>query len=242
MIAACAQEKMIQMAFQLMLAPLEGVSDNAFRTLCYKNGADLTFTEMARVGNLARNKKGELEKISITNSTPVQIQVAGAKLPEYEKFLSAFKPTGGFRGFNLNLGCPSPEFMRQGLGAAMVKRVARVNEVVKLIGKYGYECSIKMRLGMDGYEKEKGAYLNLIRNTDASFYAVHAKTGQQKSRDMADFSVYGKCVETGKNIVANGDIVSREQVVGLENIGLYGAMVGRAAMRDPAIFRKLRGD
>lgn len=225
-----------------MLAPLEGVSDNAFRTLCYENGADLTFTEMARMGNLARNKRGELEKISITNSTPAQIQVAGAKLPEYEKFLSAFKPTGGFCGFNLNLGCPSPEFMRQGLGAAMVRRVARVNEVVKLIGKHGYECSIKMRLGMNDYEKERGAYLNLIRNVDASFFAVHAKTGVQKSHDKADFSAYGKCVETGKKIVANGDIVSREQVAGLERIGLYGAMIGRAAMKDPAVFRKLRAD
>ena len=70
-----------------MLAPMEGVTDNAFRTLCYRNGADLTFTEMARVDNLSRLKRGELEKITITNKTPTQIQIAGAKISEYEKFL-----------------------------------------------------------------------------------------------------------------------------------------------------------
>jgi len=230
------------MAFRLMLAPLEGISGNAFRTLCYENGADLTFTEMARVGNLARGKKGEMEKISITNSTPAQIQLAGAKLAEYEKFLSAFKPAEGFRGFNLNLGCPSPEFMRQGLGAAMVKRVTRVNEIVKLIGKHGFECSVKMRLGADNYEKERGAYLNLIKNADASFFVVHAKTARQKSEDAADFSVYPKCVDTGKTIIANGDIRTKKQVDNLKAIGVRGVMIGRAAMENPKIFRELKAE
>ncbi len=224
-----------------MLAPMEGLTDNALRTLCYENGADLTFTEMARVDNLSKNKKGEAEKISIVNSTPTQIQLAGAKIAEYEKFLASFKPSDGFRGFNLNLGCPSPAFIRQGLGAAMIKRVSRVNDIDKLIGKSGFECSIKLRLGLNGYEKEKGAYLNLIKNVDASFFAVHARTAKQTERNPADFSVYLKCVETGKRIVANGDIKTRGQVTELENLGLYGAMIGRAAVVNPKIFNELKG-
>jgi tRNA-dihydrouridine synthase B len=230
------------MKFQLMLAPMEGSADSAFRALCHKNGADLTFTEIARVSNLARAKKGELEKISIPDSTPTQIQLAGAKLPEYEKFLSSFQPTGGFQGFNLNLGCSSPDYLRQGIGAAMVKRVARVNEIVSLIRKYGFECSIKMRLGVDAYEKQKGAYLNLIKNVDASFFIVHARTAKQTLRDTADFSVYPACVDTGKRIVANGDIKTREQASDLKKLGLYGAMFGRAAMGNPGIFREVRPD
>ena len=228
------------MKFQLMLAPMEGATDSAFRTLCHQNGADLTFTEIARVSNLARGKLGELEKIALTGSTPTQIQLAGAKLSEYEKFLASFKPTDGFRGFNLNLGCSSPDFLRQGLGAAMVKRVSRVNEIVSLIGKQGYGCSIKMRLGLDNYEKQKGAYLNLIKNADASFFVVHARTAKQTLDDRADFSVYEKCADTGKKIVANGDIKTREQVAALKEMGLHGAMVGRAAMANPKIFRELQ--
>lgn len=228
------------MKFQLMLAPMEGITDNALRTLCYENGADLTFTEMARVDNLSKLKKGELDKIRITSSTPTQIQLAGAKIREYEKFLSEFEPTGGLKGFNLNLGCPSPSFIRQGLGAAMIKRISRVNDIVTLIERSGFECSIKLRLGLNSYEKEKGAYLNLIKNVDASFFAVHARTAKQTEKNPADFSVYSKCVETGKRIVANGDIKTKEQVEELKKLGLFGAMIGRAAIANPRIFNELK--
>jgi tRNA-dihydrouridine synthase len=219
---------------------MEGVTDNAFRTLCYQDGADLTFTEMARVDNLAKRKRGELEKIGIMNSTPTQIQLAGARISEYERFLSGFKPAEGLRGFNLNLGCPSPEFIQQGLGAAMIKRVSRVNDIVKLINRSGFECSIKLRLGLNEYEKEKGAYLNLIQNVDASFFVVHARTAKQTERDPADFSVYAKCVDTGRRIIANGDIGTRKQVEELERSGLSGAMIGRAAIDNPNIFNELK--
>jgi len=228
------------MKFQLMLAPMEGITDCAFRTLCHKAGADLTFTEIARVSNLSKLKMGELNRIKITDSTPTQIQLAGAKPSEYEKFLSGFEPTEGFNGFDLNLGCSSPDFIRQGIGAAMIKRVSRVNEIAKLISKSGYDCSVKLRLGMDEYEKSKDAYLNIINNVDASFFVVHARTAKQTLDDPADSSVYGRCVDTGKKIVANGGIKTKKQVSELKKIGLFGAMIGRAAIKNPNIFSELQ--
>lgn len=221
---------------------MEDVTNSAFRTLCYKQGADLTFTEMVRVTNLAKGKKGELEKIEIPDSTPAEIQLAGSKISDYEKFLANFKPSNGFRGFNLNLGCPSPDLIRQGIGAAMIKRVTRVNEIVKVINRHGFECSLKLRLGLNNYEKEKGTYLNMIKNIDASFFAVHARTAKQNSDDPADFSVYAKCVDTGKQIVANGDIRTQKQILELKQIGLFGAMIGRAAIHHPEIFKELKID
>ena len=218
------------------------MTDGPFRTLCHRNGADLTFTEVARVANLAKSKKGELERIAIPDSTPTQIQLAGSKLGEYERFLADFRAPEGFRGFDLNLGCSSPEFMRQGIGAAMVRRVSRTGEVVRLIRGHGFECSVKMRLGLDDYDKRKGAYINLIENVDASFFVVHARTAKQTLEDRADFSVYSRCLETGKLIVANGDIKAKGQVDKLKAAGLSGAMIGRAAIGNPEIFRKLQAD
>ena len=227
------------MKFQLMLAPMEGITDATFRTLAHKNGADLTFTEMARVSNLARGKKGELARIAIPDATPTQIQLAGSKLPEYENFLSTFKASEGFRGFNLNLGCPSPSFIRQGIGAAMIKRVARVQEIIGLINRHGFECSVKLRLGLNQYEKERGAYLNLIKSADASFFIVHARTAAQTDEDPADVSVYKRCIATGKKIVANGGVKTREQAAEMKAKGMYGVMIGKAASSNPNIFREL---
>ena len=229
--------KMTMMRFQLMLAPMERIATAPFRTLCYRNGADLTFSENARVANLARKKRGEMEMICIEDGTPTQIQLSGARLADYEKFLSQFKPQEGFRGFNLNLGCPAPSYIRQGIGAAMVKRVSRTDEIVRLIQKAGHECSIKMRLGENRYEKDKEAYLNLIKNVDALFFAVHARTAEQTMKDPVDFGIYASCKDTGKNIVANGDIRTLGQLIEFKKMGLYGAMIGRAARVDPGIFR-----
>ncbi len=230
------------MKFQLMLAPMEGITNSAFRTLCHRNGAGLTFTEIARVANLARQKKGELGKISIPDSTPTQIQLAGSKLEEYEKFLEDFKATDGFRGFNLNLGCPSPSFIRQGIGAAMIKRVKRVDEIVKLIGRHGFACSVKLRLGLNQYEKERGAYLNLINGVDADFFIVHPRTGVQTEKDPADISIYNRCIATGKRIVANGGVKTKEHALEMKARGMYGAMIGRTAIDNPGIFQELQAD
>jgi tRNA-dihydrouridine synthase B len=229
------------MTFQFMLAPMDRVTDAPFRTLYYKKGADLTFTEIARVSNLARRKKPELKRIRIPDDTPTQIQLTGSRTGDYATFLADFNPEGGFRGFNLNLGCSSPDFLRNGAGAAMIKRVSRVDEIVRLIIAAGYECSIKMRLGLNDYEKEKGAYLNIIEQVPASFFVVHARTAKQTLDDPVDTSVYAKCVDTGKRIVANGDIKLPRQVEELKSAGLYGAMIGRAAIGNPDIFRVLRG-
>ena len=122
----------------------------------------------------------------------------------------------------------------------MVRRVSRVDEIARLIGKSGFECSVKLRLGLDAYEKERGAYLNLIRGVDAAFFVVHARTADQTLEDPADFSVYAKCVDTGKRIVANGDIRTKKQVAALKKSGLFGAMIGRAAIGNPKIFHELR--
>ena len=224
-----------------MLAPLEDTSDNALRSLCYKYGADLTFTEMTRFDSLARGNKSTWEKISILDDTPAYIQIVGSKENSLKKFLGKFTPEKKFQGFNLNLGCPSPDLIKHGIGCAMVKRIMKTRKLVQIIKDHGYKCSIKMRLGINRVEKEKKIYLNLIDGVDAEFFVVHARYGAQTYEEPADLSVYEECVKFGKNIIANGDIKSKDQVEFLKSVGVKGVMIGRNAVYDPAIFNKLKG-
>jgi tRNA-dihydrouridine synthase B len=226
--------------FELMLAPMEGHSDPSFRELCYQNGADSTFTEMARVSGLARKNKSTLEKVNIPNPIPTYIQIIGSNEKELIKYLHQFTPQKGFLGFNLNLGCPSPEIIKTGLGCALIKRVSKVKNIVKIIRDFGYGVSIKLRLGMNQFEKDKKSYLKLIKDVDADFFIVHAKHGKEKSRDPADFNIYKECVETKKIIIANGDITTPEQIQFLKSIGVRGAMIGRPAIDNPLIFNALK--
>jgi len=227
--------------FTYMLAPIEDMTDSAFRTICHKYGADLTFTEMTRVEGLAKKNRSTWKRLEFKDETPTVIQLLGAREIYFKRFLSMFEPQKGFQGFNLNLGCPSPDIVGLGYGCAMVKRISKVRKIAEIIKDRGYKTSIKMRLGLNKYEKEKKVYLNLINAVKADFFIVHARYGSQSYSEPADKKVYEECVKTGKNIIANGDIKTKEDVEQLKAIGVKGVMIGRAAISDPLIFSKLKG-
>lgn len=224
-----------------MLAPMEDITDPSFRTICHKYGADLTFTEMVRIDPLSRNNAATWSRLDVKDSTPVIIQLLGTNEPRLKKFLKMFKPHEGFEGFNFNLGCPSPQVIKLGQGCAMIKRISKTKKLVNIIHDYGYNCSIKMRLGMNKFEKEKKIYLNLIDAVPAKFFIVHARYGAQTYKEEPDYSVYEECVKTGKNIIANGNITTKEQVEYFKKINVKGIMIGRKAVNNPSIFNELKG-
>jgi len=225
--------------FKLMLASMEGHTGAEFRELCYQKGADSTFTEMARLAGLARGNQSTLDKIKIPKPIPTYIQIIGSNEKELIKFLGNYNPEKGFLGYNLNLGCPSPKIIQLGLGCAMIKRINKVNKMVKIIRDHSHPVSIKLRLGLNQYEKEKKVYLNLINEVDADFFVVHSRHGKETYNNPADFSVYEEIAQTNKVIIANGDIETKKQIQSLKSIGINGAMIGRAAIKNPDIFDKL---
>jgi len=111
-----------------MLAPLEDYTGPAFRKICFDNGAYLTFTEMTRVEGITRNNKPTLTKIEVKDDTPTQIQLLASNEYQLQKYILNFKPFDGFKGFNLNLCCPSTNITKYGRGAAMVRRVEKTNK------------------------------------------------------------------------------------------------------------------
>ncbi len=228
--------------FRFMLAPLEGYSDSVLRTLCFRHGADLTFTEMAHIESFLRNNRLALEKIAVRDSTPVQIQLLTSREGELERFLEGFTPFPGFKGFNLNLSCPSPDVIGRGKGAAMIKRATKTQRLASLIRGHGHAVSLKMRLGTNAHERELKVYLNTIRGVDADFFVVHAKTAAQLSAEAEDYSVFPECVDAagGRPVIANGGIDSPEKVESLRAMSVGGVMIGRAALSNPAIFDSLK--
>ncbi len=227
--------------FYYMLAPIEDMTDSCFRAICCKYGADIAFTELIRFESLAKNNKSSWERIKLYDDAPTIIQVIGEREQFLKKFLSKFSPEKGFKGFNLNLGCPAPNFVNKGVGCAMIKRISKTKKLIDIIKSYGYGASIKMRLGLNNYEKEKKAYLNLIKNSDADFFVVHARHGNQSYNEKADWSVFTECAKTGKNIIANGDIKTKEDIEKIKSFGCKGVMIGRAAITNPLIFAELKG-
>jgi len=229
--------------FKYFSAPIEKISVESFRKECYENGADVTFTEMIRLKGLVRNNKTtwnrlEIKETKIAVPTIVQLVISNEK--DLTKFLEIFKPFKGFKGFNINVGCPSSSLIKIGLGCAAMKRVTKIQNYIDIIKKYDYGVSVKLRLGMNKYERNKKIYLNLIKTTTPDFFVVHARDGTQNYSNPADFKVYKECVETGKVIVANGDIKNAKQINYLKSRGVKGAMIGREAVKNKKIFNELK--
>jgi tRNA-dihydrouridine synthase B len=229
------------MTFILLAPPLEDTSDSAFRKICYLHGADLTFTEMTRLKGILKNNKSTLQKIQLAKDTPTIIQLLVSNENDVEKFLKSFIPPKGFQGFNLNMGCPAPDIVGIGLGCAFMKRIAKVQRIIDVFRKYSYPISLKIRLGLNKFEKDKKAYINIITNTTPDYFILHARHGKQTYEDPADFSVYDEAVATGKKIIANGDIHTLTQIKELKKRGLAGAMIGRMAVYNPGIFEVFKG-
>lgn len=227
-----------------MLASLERYADSVFRALSYNHGADLTFTEMAHVDSFLKRNKVSLEKIEPRDTTPVQIQILSSNEDKLDRFLSGFKPFNGFKGFNLNLSCPSKDVIRQGKGAAMVKRAAKTARLVSVIMDHGHPVSVKLRLGLNQYEKDNKLYLNNLGGVDPDFFVVHAKHAAQSSSEKEDNSVYPECVEAARGIpvIANGGIETSEGIQSLWEMGVSGVMMGRPAMGNPAIFDLMKNE
>ena len=230
--------------FSFMLAPMEGYSDGVLRTLCHTHGADLTFTEMAHVESFLRGNKPALTRIMAPDATPVQIQLLTGREDRLERFVDGFTPFPGFEGFNLNLCCPSVGVIRQGKGAAMVKRAAKTQRLVSIIQGHGYAASVKLRLGTNEHEKRNKVYLNCLGGVEADLFIVHAKTAAQESGEPEDYSVFPECVEAagGVPVIANGGVDSAEKVKALTGMGVAGVMIGRAALCNPAVFDALKNE
>ncbi len=226
---------------EYMLAPMEKVTDSCFRYICHKYGADLTFTEQIRFETLVKKNKSALDRIRLYDDTPTMIQIMGKDEEKLGQFLKEFIPESGFQGFNLNLGCPSQSYVRQGIGSAMIKRPTKVKRMVDIIKDHGYNVNVKLRLGLTKAEKREKVYLKLIEKVDADFFVVHARYRSESYERKADWKVFPECVETGKAIVANGDIKTKEDVKKMKEIGCVGVMIGRATMSNPLIFGQLKG-
>ena len=227
-----------------MLAPMEGYSDGVLRTLCHAHGADLTFTEMAHVESLLRGNKPAQTRITVPDSTPVQIQLLTGREDRLERFVDGFTPFPGFKGFNLNLCCPSRDVIRHGKGAAMIKRATKTQRLVSIIQGHGYPASVKLRLGTNEYEKRNKLYLNSLGGVEADLFIVHAKTAAQGSGEPEDYSVFPECVEAagGVPVIANGGVDSAEKVRALMGMGVAGVMIGRATLGNPAVFDALKNE
>lgn len=232
-------------AYPVVLAPMEDVTDAAYRALCRSLGAGLCVTEFIGAEQMIASSRLARRRSTLPDGdTPTAIQIYGADpdaLVRAAELAAALGPTF----LDINCGCWVPRIAGRGAGAGWLRKPAAMIEmagrVVRATG--GLPVTVKTRIGW-GPESDM-PILDLSRRLEDAGVAaltIHCRTAQMGHSGRADWQWARRAREgVAIPVIVNGDIASAGDVLrALAETGCAGAMIGRAAIDDPWIFREAR--
>lgn len=238
---------------KLWLSPMESVSDLGFRKLCYDNGASLTFIQMLYADAILRNNKATIEHIdSYDPKIPTGIQLLVSNPKILSKTLDLIKKNinennlrfSNISVIDLNFGCPSPVVINSGNGPAIFRRTERMKELLNILKKNSpVPCGIKIRLGLNKYDKDHKVYLRVIEIANSiglDYVTVHSKLAIDSSKDEIDFKALQEITDHATvHIIGNGFVVDGESAKKFFDLGCSAVMIARAAIWNPWIFNEI---
>ena len=227
----------------LILGPMAGVTDWAFRTVCAELGANITVTEMVssralvyrdqKSAKLLKKNEGSLCGAQIFGNDP-DIMAEGARL-SLEISSCDF--------LDINMGCPMPKIANSGDGCGLMRTPELAEEIVKAVVKaVDVPVTVKCRLGWDKGNINVLDFTKRMEQSGASMVAVHGRTRAMLYSGVADWDYIRKVKEQlSIPVIANGDIVDASSALRcLKWTGADGIMIGRATFGDPWIFEQVK--
>jgi nifR3 family TIM-barrel protein len=233
----------------VVLAPMAGITNAAFRRLCREQGAGLFVSEMVTARALIERREETFRLIKPgVGETPRSIQLYAVDPTVLAKAVDLLGSEDLADHIDLNFGCPVPKVTRRGGGAALpYKRrlfSAIVEAAVKTASKYGIPVTVKMRVGIDS---DHHTFLDSAKSAadlGVTWVALHARTAAQLYEGRADWNKITDLVEhlsnTSVPVLGNGDIWSGEDAVKMiSQTGCAGVVVGRGCLGRPWLFADL---
>lgn len=232
----------IQIDNPLFLAPMAGVTDWAFRTVCARLGAAVTVTEMVssralvykdqKSAKLLRKNEGSLCGAQIFGNNP-QVMAEGARLA---------LEISGCDFIDINMGCPMPKIANSGDGSGLMRTPELAGEIVKAVTRtVDVPVTVKCRLGWDKGSINVLDFTKRMEDCGAAMVTVHGRTRSMLYTGVADWDTIRKVKEQLTiPVIANGDITGAETALRCKRwTGADGLMIGRSTFGDPWIFREV---
>lgn len=231
--------------YPLLLAPMEDVTDPAFRLMCKRFGADMVYTEFVSSDALVRYVNSTQQKLHICEEErPVAIQIYGRfpeAMEEAAKICEEAKPDI----IDINFGCPVKKVAGKGAGAGMLRDVPKMLEITKrVVEAVNIPVTVKTRLGWDDSSKIIVDLAESLQDCGIAALAIHGRTRAQMYTGEADWSLIGAVKNNQRMhipIIGNGDVTSPEIARRrFDETGVDAVMIGRASIGRPWIFEEVK--
>lgn len=229
----------------VLLAPMEDVTDPAFRLMCKSFGADMVYTEFVSADALIRSVSKTEQKLKISDEErPVAIQIYGKDtetMVEAARIVEQAQPDI----LDINFGCPVKRVAGKGAGAGMLQNIPKMLEITRaVVDAVKIPVSVKTRLGWDANSKIIVELAEQLQDCGIAALTIHGRTRAQMYTGEADWTLIGEVKKNPRMhipIIGNGDITTPQRAK--ECFDLYGVdaiMIGRASFGRPWIFKEVK--
>lgn len=229
----------------VVLAPMEDVTDIAFRLKCKKFGASMVYTEFVSSEALIRSVNSTMRKLTISDEErPVAIQIYGREkdaIVEAAKIVEQAKPDV----IDINFGCPVKKVAGKGAGAGMLQHPDKMIEITKaVVDAVNLPVTVKTRLGWDNEHKIIVDLAEQLQDCGIKALTIHGRTRAQMYTGEADWTLIGEVKNNPRMhipIIGNGDVTTPERAKEcFDKYGVDAVMIGRATFGNPWIFKEIR--
>ena len=236
-----------QLANQLFVAPMAGVTDRPFRQLCKKLGAGYAVSEMIASNALLWNSEKTQRRANHQGEfKPIAVQIAGAD-PAMMAAAAKLNVDHGAQIIDINMGCPAKKVCNVAAGSALLRDEPLVQQIIEAVvqavgvGPSAVPVTLKIRTGWDREHKNALAVAKLAEQSGISMLTVHGRTRADLYHGAAEYETIQAVKSSVKiPVVANGDITTPEKAAQvLKLTGADAIMIGRAAQGRPWIFREI---
>lgn len=232
----------VKLKNNLVLAPMAGVTDLAYRPLCMEMGAGMSVMEMVSAKAILYNNKKTFDMLRVDESEhPVSLQLFGSEpevLAEAAKRIEEWP----FDVIDINMGCPVPKVVNNGEGSALMKNPILVGQIVEaLVKATDRPVTVKFRTGFDEEHLNACEIAHVCEESGASAVAVHGRTREQMYMGEADWDMIRRVKETVSiPVFGNGDLRSGKDVEKMyKETNCDGFLIARAARGNPWVFREI---
>ncbi len=226
---------------RLVLAPMAGVSDAAFRAVCREMGAGYTVTEMVSARALEFNSEKTVElMLPAPGEKPFAVQIFGHEPDSMARAAEKAVRLTGADVVDINMGCPVGKIVNNGDGSALMRDPELAASIVEKVRQaVDRPVTVKFRKGWDGGNVNAVPFALAMQEAGASAVTVHGRTRVQMYGGTADWDIIREVRRAVKiPVIANGDVFRAEDAVRILNVtGADAVMIGRGAFGNPWIFR-----